>query len=223
MELENVSLNELEQRMESSDMKIFCAAAKILISKNSKEAYNILKKYAFSSDKYKRRYVLSVIFEYPDAIEIANELNKVLSVENANSFMTTTILEILIKFNIKIDDNIVSQALANSNINYGWYYQVIGKFDKNEKNLEQLLALYHTKGKCTSIRIYMAEQLLEFANEENYMRLFQLFEKDEQPHIRMVACRIANKMNRQDLLISFKNDKDGHIRKYVISATKHTP
>jgi hypothetical protein len=61
----------------------------------------------------------------------------------------------------------------------------------------------------------MAEELLNFVNEENYMQLFQLFANDEQPHIRLGACKIADKMDRADLLMSLKDDSDGHIRKYV--------
>ena len=149
-----------------------------------------------------------------------NELVKALQTENAKNFMTGTVLEVLVEHKIRIAPEIVIRELKNSNLDYGWYYQVIGMFDKNEKNLELLLALYRAKRKCTSIRIFMAKQLVEFANEENYIRLFQLFEKDEQPHIRMAACRIANKMSQQDLLMSFKNDKDGHIRKFVMKNTK---
>ena len=216
MDLGSIDIEKLVQMMKTSDMKQFCATAKELVRRNSEEAYEILKKYVCSSDLYKRRYILSIIFEYPYAIELKEELDKALRTENAKSFMTTTILEVLIKYNIKIDSRTILQVLKNSNLDYGWYYQVIRTFDNNDKNLEMLLELYRIKGACTSIRIFMAEQLLRFAKEKNYMQLFQVFEQDEQPHIRMIACEIANKMNRQDLLLLFKNDRDGHIRKYVM-------
>lgn len=215
MDIAGISIKELDQMMETSEMKQFCIVAKELVRRNSKEAYEVLKRYVFSSDIYKRRYILSVIFEYPYAIELVDELDKALRTENAKSFMTTTILEVLINYNIRINADTIIQALKNRDLDYGWYYQVISTFDKNEENLEKLLELYKMKGKCTSIRIFMAEELLGFVNEENYMQLFRLFEKDEQAHIRMVACKIANQMNRQDLLVLFKEDEDGHIRKYV--------
>jgi hypothetical protein len=132
--------------------------------------------------------------------------------------MTTTILRLMIKYHITLDASVVVEALKNSDLDYGWYYQVLGEFDKNEKNLEMILKLYRAKRKCTSIRIFMAEEIFKFVNEENYMQLYQLFEKDEQPHIRMVACKIANKMGRRDLLELFKDDKDGHVRKYVMKS-----
>lgn len=218
MELKSASIKELIQRIETSDMAQFCAVAKELIQRNSREAYEVLKKYVFSSDIYKRRYILSVIFEYSYAIELVDELDKELRAEDTKAFMITTTLEVLIKYGIKTDEDTIIQALKNSDLDYGWYYQVIGIFDKNEENLEKLLELYKIKRQCTSIRVVMAEQLLRFANEENYIQLFQLFQKDEQAHIRMVACDIAKKMNRMDLLLSFKDDKDGHVRKFAIKS-----
>ena len=220
MDLGSVDIENLAQMMETSNMKQFCATAKELVGRKSEDAYEVLKRYVYSSDIYKRRYILSIIFEYPYAIELKEELDKALRIENAKSFMTTTILEVLIKYNIEIDSKIIVQVLKNSSMDSGWNYQVIRTFDNNDKNLKMLLELYRIKGTCTSIRISMAEQLLRFAKEENYMQLFQLFEKDEQPHIRIIACEIAKKMNRQDLMILFKDDKDGHIRNYVMRNMK---
>ena len=216
MELEHISITELDQMMETSDMKQYGKVANALVQKKSKEAYEVLKKHIFSKDVYKRRYVLSVIFEYPEALELVDELEKALKTQNAYLFMTTTILSLMIKYHITLDASVVVEALTNSDMNDGWYYQVLGEFDKNEKNLEMILKLYRAKRKYTSIRIFMAEEIFKFVNEENYMQLYQLFEKDEQPHIRMVACKIANKMGRRDLLELFKDDKDGHVRKYVM-------
>ena len=220
MELGSVSIKELIQLMETSDMKQFCNVTKELVQRNSKDAYEVLKKYVFSTDIYKRRYVLSVIFEFPYAIELVDELEKALRTENAKAFMTKTIQEVLIKYNIKIDAHTIIQVLKNSDLDYGWYYQVLETFDISEENIDKLLELYRIKRKCTSIRIVMAEQMLRFANEENYIQLFQLFEKDEQAHIRMIACKIASKMSRQDLLVLFKDDENGHIRKYVTKNAK---
>ena len=215
MTMDNTSIEELTKMMEASDMSQFCDAAKALVHRNSKEAYEVLKKYVFSTDAYKKRYVLSVIFEYPYAMELVDELKQILRTEKTKDFIINTVVEILIKYNIKIDEDIIIQVLKNSDEEYGWYYQVIQTFDKNEENLEKLLELYRLKTKFTSVRIFMAEELLNFVNEENYMQLFQLFANDEQPHIRLGACKIADKMDRADLLMSLKDDSDGHIRKYV--------
>ncbi len=68
----------------------------------------------------------------------------------------------------------------------------------------------------------MAEQLEEFATEENHMQLFKLFQEDEQAHVRMIACKIASKMKRHDLIVKFEDDKDGHIRKYVKNFLSYT-
>ena len=87
MELEHISINELDQMMESSDMKQFCKVANALVQKKSKEAYEVLKKHIFSKDVYKRRYVLSVIFEYPEALELVDELEKALKTQNAYLFI----------------------------------------------------------------------------------------------------------------------------------------
>lgn len=84
------------------------------------------------------------------------------------------------------------------------------------------MVLYKKKRDNTSIRIIMAEQLEEFATDENHMQLFKLFQEDEQAHVRMIACKIASKMKRHDLIVKFEDDKDGHIRKCVKNFLSYT-
>ena len=213
MQLENTPLYELEIIMQTYNMKIFCAAVNELVKRNSEDVYRVLKKYLDISDKYKKRFVLSVIFEFPEAIELCDRLEQTLKYENDKNLMLNTILNILIKYHIKLSDELILEVLRENDFDYGWYYQAIAYMDRTESNVNEILALYRKK--CTSARIVIAEQLEVFVTDENYIKLFQLFKDDEQPHIRMSACRIVEKMNRKDLLMMFKNDRDGHIRKYV--------
>lgn len=211
---ESLSIAELECMLESNSMKEFCLAAKALVMKNSLEAYEVLKRHVYNPDIYKRRFILEIIFEYPYAVELKGEIEKALKSEDIKGFMVKTALSAIIKFNLEADDEILIDVLKRHKELDSWYYLVVANLENNEKNFDELLKLYLMRKHNASVRIALAEQLLRFANVENYMTLFNMFEHDEQPHIRIVACKIALKMNRKDLLITFLNDKDGHVRKY---------
>jgi len=212
---ESLTLSELEELMESSNMQTFAVACEALRLVNTQEAYELLKKYLYVSDQYKRRCVLAVIYDYNNASELVSELVQALNSEE--HFLVTTALDNIIQGKIHVADE---QVLACIERNHGklnsYYYCVLTCIERTEENIERILNLYHTC-KEDSVRIAMAESLYSFCNPNNYLRLFNLFKDDSVAHIRMVACRIAIDRDRGDLLQNFKQDKDGHIRKLALS------
>lgn len=212
---ESLTLSELEEMMESSNMQTFAVACEALRLANTQEAYELLKKYLYVSDQYKRRCVLAVIYDYNNASELVSELVQALNSEE--HFLVTTALDNIIQGKIYVADE---QVLACIERNHGKlnssYYYVLTCIERTEENIERILNLYHTC-KEDSVRIAMAESLYSFCNANNYLRLFNLFKDDSVAHIRMVACRIAIDRDRGDLLQNFKQDKDGHIRKLALS------
>ena len=212
---ENLTLSELEGMMESSNMQTFAMACEVLRLANTQEAYELLKKYLYVSDRYKRRCVLAVIYDYNNASELVSELVQALNSEEL--FLVTTALDNIIQGKIHVADE---QVLACIGRNHGKlnssYYYVLTCIERTEENIDRILNLYRTC-KEDSVRTVIAESLYSFCNPNNYLRLFNLFKNDSVAHIRMVACRIAIDRDRGDLLQNFKQDKDGHIRKLALS------
>ena len=91
---ENLTLSELEGMMESSNMQTFAVACEVLRLANTQEAYELLKKYLYVSDQYKRRCVLAVIYDYNNASELVSELVQALNSEE--HFLVTTALDNII-------------------------------------------------------------------------------------------------------------------------------
>lgn len=60
----DIPLDKLTYMMESSEMKIFVVACEALLLNGSHEAYELLKEYIACRDRYRRRYVLSVIYNF---------------------------------------------------------------------------------------------------------------------------------------------------------------
>lgn len=205
----------LRDRMEDSDMQCFAGACKALRDCNTPEAYALLKSYINTEDKYKKRCVLEAIFYFPQSAELKEELQAALQSEE--HFLLTTALEHLVCGRAWIgEESIWDCFLRNHNLLDGYYYQLLRRTEKSPANIERLISLLQS-AKTDSIRIAISECLTAFASPDNYRRLFALLEKDPLPKLRMAACRIAGAHKAYDLLAQYKEDSDGHIRKYVKS------
>lgn len=210
---ENLSFAELSEMMDSPHMQTFVLACEALRLAGTHEAYELLKKYIASADKYKRRYVLSVIFDFAESSELSSDLLKAL--KSKEKFLVTTALDHLVNGKIKIADEEIFACLESCRCWLGCYfYQVLDGVEKSKENLERTLNLYRTCG-TDSAKIAIAEHLADFCTPENYLQLYDLMAEHPAPKIRMAACRIAKKFGRRDLLQHFEKDPDGHIRKYV--------
>lgn len=209
------SLPELEMMMRSANMETFAMACEALRQLHTEDAYNVLKKYISCADLYKKRYVLSVIFDFDGATELISELENAL--QSDEHFLITTALDHIIQGKAHIGDEQLFTCLEkNSNKLNAYYYRVLVCVDKTKENLERTLRLYQSS-KDSSVKAAIAEGVYTFCDKDNYFRLFSLFENSQIPHVRIVACRIARDYTRIDLLKRFTQDHDGHIRKLANS------
>ncbi len=211
---EELSLSELTRMMESFDMKNFSLACEALRGAATHDAYQVLKRYIDSSDLYRRRYVLSVIFDYPYASELTPHLIKAL--HGSEHFLVTTALRVLANDKIHLEDEHILRCLEE---NSAWLdscdYLLLNKLEKTTAHTARIVALFRT-APTDGVRIAIAEALVSFAVTENYRELFDLFCHHPASKIRMAACRIADRFERRDLLQTFSKDPDGHIRKFII-------
>lgn len=209
------ALPELEMMMRSADMEMFVMACEALRQLHTQNAYDVLKKYISCADLYKKRYVLSVIFDFDGATELISELENAL--QSDEQFLITTALDHIIQGKAHIGDEQLFTCLEkNSDKLNAYYYRVLVCVDKTKENLERILELYHTSTD-SSIKTAIAECLYTFCNADNNLRLFHLFENSTNPQIRIIACQITKDYAQSDLLEKFKQDPNGHIRKLALS------
>lgn len=210
-----LSVMELEMMMRSADMEMFVMACEALRQLRTQDAYDVLKKYISCADLYKKRYILSVIFDFDSATELVSELENVL--QSDEQFLVTTVLEHILQGKICVADEQLFACIERNDIKLSaYYYRVLGRVDKTDENLERILKLYCVS-KDGSVKTAIAECLYTFCNADNYLRLFHLFENSPLPHIRIIACRITKDYAQSDLLEKFKQDPNGHIRKLALS------
>lgn len=211
---EELTPGELKTMMESSDMQTFMIACEALCHVPNDASYALLKQYITHSDLYKRRYVLSVIFAYPQAAELVPYLE--LALGSGKSFLWKTALDVIIRKKVRVLDEALFSCIERNWSQVGRYdIYALDSVAKTQDNALRVLKLYHAC-RDDSTRIAMAGILYGFCTEDNYLTFYKLFQDDPASHIRILACRIAGEHHRPDLLSKFAQDRDGHIRKLVL-------
>ena len=208
---EGLALEQLEAMLRSKDMQTFSLACEALRNMETADAYELLKRQLQTTDLYRRRYVLSVIFDFPQASELTAELEA--AMKSGTPFLVTTALEQLRAGKAWVSEEaILSCFERNHNRLDGSFYSVLSRIQKSPDHCQRILELYSGSSN-SSTKIALAECLLAFADVRNYESLYTLFRNDPAPHIRILACRLAKDYQREDWLRSFYTDPDGHIRK----------
>ncbi len=210
--------DELQAMLESSDMQTFALACEALRNTQTTEAYRLLKNNLQTKDKYRYRYILSVIFAFDESAELQDHF--INAMQSDDRIFVTTALAHLIHKNIWVsDEQILACFEKNHNSMDGYYYQILLRIERTESNTAGIIKLLNTS-QTDNVKIAVAECLTEFATKENYLNIYSLFVNSSIAKLRLEACRVAYKFNRIDLLQAFAKDSDGHIRKYVNQALK---
>lgn len=116
----DLPFDNIKDMLKSPIMKEFCLACEALSENKSKEAYEALKPYMFDKDKYRRLYVLKVIFKNPYAQELVFELENVL-LSNDILFVEAGLF-VVKDYNIKVLENILKEAITKILIVYHMLY-----------------------------------------------------------------------------------------------------
>ena len=207
-------MEELREMLASSSMEIFAPACKALGELGTEEAYGLLKEYLQTKDKYKYRFVLSVIFRFPQSAELADCFAEAL--ESKDLIFVDTALEHLVRENLWVtEEQILSCFEKNRDQLSGYYYDtVLRKLSKTEEYGKRILSMF-LKTQNNSVKISLAKCLTAFATEETYLTFYDLMKDSPIHKVRMAACRISHTFRRPDLLALFATDHDGHIRAFV--------
>ena len=218
---EHYTIDQLRKMLESSDMQTFVFACEALRNTKKPEAYQALKAKLQEKERYKYRYLLSVIFSFDESAELQEHfINALLS---EDMLLVTTALEHLVHKNMWVTDEQILTCFEKHHNNLdGYYYQILRGIARTELHTERMMKLLNCS-RSDSAKIAVAECLTDFTTTENYCDIYKLFADSNVPKLRLEACRIARKFSRKDLLQAFANDSDGHIRKYVESfSAEHT-
>lgn len=210
---DSYTIDQLREMLDSSDMQTFILACEALRNTKETKAYQVLKAKLREKDRYRYRYLLSVIFSFDESAELHEYFANALLSDDI--LLVTTALEQLIHKNIWVtDEQILACFERNHNNLSGYYYQILLRVAKTEAHTTRIIKLLNSS-QSVSVTIAVAECLTEFATTKNYPDIYKLFADSNISKLRLEACRIANKFGRADLLQAFANDSDGHIRKHV--------
>jgi hypothetical protein len=210
---DSYTIDQLREILDSSDMQTFALACEALQNTKEAKAYQVLKAKLQEKDRYRYRYLLSVIFSFDESAELQEHFKNALLSDD--TLLVTTALEHLIRKNIWVtDEQIFSCFEKNHNNLNGYYYQILLRIARTESHTIRMINLLNNS-QTDSVKIAVAECLTEFTTTENFHDIYELFANSSISKLRMEACRIANKFGRVDLLQAFANDSDGHVRKYV--------
>ncbi len=208
------NIETLREMIKSPRMEIFAPACRVLGELGTEEAYEVLKECLGIRDKHLYRYLMSVIFRFPQSAELADRFVEAL--ESKDPIFVDTALKHLVRENLWVtEEQILSCFEKNRDQLHNYYYAtVLIKLSKTEDHTNRILRMFH-RTQNNSVKIALGECLTAFATEDNYMTLYDLMKDSPIHKLRMEACRIAQKFHRKELLKPFTEDPDGHIRSFV--------
>ena len=210
---DDCTIDQLQEMLDSSDIQTFVLACEALRNTKEAKAYQVLKTKLQEKDRYRYRYLLSVIFSFDESAELHEYFENALLSDD--TLLVTTALEHLTHKNMWVtDEQILTCFEKNHNNLNGYYYQILLRVARTETHTTKIIKLLNSS-QSNSIKIAVAECLADFTTSENYHDIYKLFVDSNLPKLRLEACRIAHKFGRVDLLQALANDSDGHVRKYV--------
>lgn len=211
----DLPLPTLLNMLESNDMTDFALACEILATHKTQEVYEVLKKYLEHKDKYKRRYVWSIIFAFPEAQERITQFTDLFYAKDM--IFVNAAFRILLHYRLPVGDIVIFDAIRQHHTQLdAYFYDALLLVQGNEENFQRLLSMYYqmrNQKDNRSKREAVARALQQFWSNDHFEELFALFQKDEFSKIRYIACNMAAEKQRVDLVRQFLDDLDGHVRK----------
>lgn len=141
------SIEELEAMTETDDMSQFVVACEALSYKAEKKAFEILKKYSTSKDKYKRLCVLKTIFRHPESKNEKMFLEESLLSEDV--LFAENGLQIVCEHGILVAENVIISAVEKhfSKLFYA-SLNALETIEVNETNYKRLVEWFELSVSC---------------------------------------------------------------------------
>ena len=206
----DLSFDELVNMLHSSTMKDFCLACEALSEIKSQEAYKVLKQYLYDKDKYKRLYVLKIIFKNSLAVELTEELEKALLSDDI--LFVEAGLFIVKEYNVRVKENILKEAIIKNFDSLSYSLSSISVFEASRENFDFIVKLYEKSNE--SVKFEIISETLYYSYGKLYSQeIFDLISNSKNDKARYYAAKLAIDCGFD--ITQFQNDKNGHIRKLV--------
>lgn len=206
----DLPFEKLKEMLYSPIMKSFCLACEALSENTSEEAYKALKPFIFDKDKYRRLYVLKVIFKNPFAQELINELEKALLSDDI--IFVEAGLFIVKGYNVRVKENILKESIIKNFDSLSYSLSSISVFEISRENFDFIVKLYDKSSDSVKFEI-ISETLYYFYGKLYSQEVFDLISNSKNDKARYYAAKLAVDCGFD--VAQFKNDKNGHIRKLV--------
>ncbi|MBQ8392878.1 MAG: hypothetical protein IJX51_03810 [Clostridia bacterium] len=210
----DTSLEKLKKMISSPVMKDFCLACEVLSSKNSVEAYEIMKPYVNDKDKYRRLYTLKTIFAFSQAkAELISFLEN--SILSDDILFSENALLVISNYEIKVSDALIISAVHRHMPKLYHALNTLKAIDVNEENYIKVIELFNKSNQSGQKEI-IGNILMEKYLPAKACELFEIFRIDKYPKIRLLSVELARKYGYN--LIQLMKDIDGHVRSHAIGS-----
>lgn len=204
------NINELKDLLSSPNMKNFSLACEALSYSEDPEAYELLKSFIDSKDKYRKLYILKTIFRIPQSIELIPRLEEALCSDNM--LFTKAALNVISDNKVKVSEELLCSTVAKHINKLDYEVYALYKLDICNTNYIYLTELFKCTDKNTAREI-ICDILTERYLPDKARDLFELFGQDKYAKIRLAAVKIAKKHSFD--ISEFLSDIDGHVRKFA--------
>jgi hypothetical protein len=181
-------IDELRSMMASDDMKSFSLACEALSYRHSTESYEIMRKYLYHKDKYRRLYVLKTIFRHSEAEELVVDLESAILSDDKLFFENGLI--IIAEMGVKVSEEALWSAVERNFDALGYHPMFALKtLPASDKNYNRLVVAFK-RGECYQ-KIIIANILKEKYLPGKARELFELLAADGFAEVRLCAMELA--------------------------------
>lgn len=209
----DLSILELKELLSQNDMLSFTLGCEALSQKANIESFDILFSFLSHKDSYKRRYALEAICHHTIKDNLSNILTEKLF--DSSIFVVKTALKMIYEKEIKVPKEKVFEVIIQKGFELDAYHFRSLSIISTDEDFNNCIAILKKFGPKKSIDTIITEILFNLANEDNWRTLYNLTEDNDKAQIRIVACKLLVKFDCLNELSKYKNDKDGHVRRFV--------
>ena len=203
----DLTIDELRKMMDSANMEDFSLACEVLSQRDDRKAYDIMKSYIGSKDKYRRLYVLKTIFRHPEAVELVDFLET--AIASDDFLFVSNALLVVAEYGISVSETVLLSAVERHLSKLYTEVLALKILDATERNYKILIAFFE-KSVTSSQKEFLCEILTQKYLPSKARDLFDLFGREAFPKLRLAAVHLGKEYGFD--ISKFATDEDGHIR-----------
>ena len=203
----DLPIDALREMMKSGNMQDFSLACEVLSCRDDRGAYDVLKSYIGSKDKYRRLSVLMTVFRHPNAVELVGFLES--AIASDDFLFARNGLQVVAKYGVTVSEAVLLTAVKRYLAMLGTEICALKILPATENNYKELIALFEA-AETSSQKECLCEILTQKYLPTKAGELFDLFGNEDFPKLRLAAVRLGKEYDFD--ISKFAGDEDGHIR-----------